>query len=224
MLQRGCRFPVPENLLDQDDELRWQRRPSQREPLDDIGSEVDRVGEKSAERLTNRIAVDDHASHVELCGNLNDVRGLYVELFAQSQHDRHSGIVPPKVKDIALERLDVPRPWTELEPDDGARAEIARQDAARVGRAAEAGVRRGGDGNRQSRWVLGILLVLHGAAGTTERKDRRTLELHFAQGRRSRCVVRASADNTKAETLRKQARAARSRSLLSAGSAHYCSM
>src|SRR4029453_7816583 len=140
---------VVEDLSDQVHELWRHPRPAQRKPFDDVAGKIHRLREETTKRLANRGAVDDPAPDVQLCGDLNGVRRLDVEVVAESQHDRHGGMALAKTQQLAFEGVDVPGARAELDAEYRARAELPALDVIRVDRAAEVGVRRGGDGNRE---------------------------------------------------------------------------
>jgi hypothetical protein len=152
---------MEEDLSDQVGQLRWHRGLAQREPLGDVRWQVDWLGEESTQRLTNRIAVDEHATYVQLCGDLDEMRRLGVERGTESQDDRHRGVALPNVKDTALEGVEIEAAGSlrDREPEDRAGAEIARSNAIDVDGAPERRVRRRDDGDHQRRPVL---LKLHG--------------------------------------------------------------
>jgi hypothetical protein len=160
-IHRGSRRAVKEDFSDQVGELRRHRRMLQREPLDDVRGQVDRLGEEPGQGLANRVAVDEHTTHVQLCGHLDEMSRLGVERATESEHERHGGVTLPNVKQAALERVEVADSLTDLEPENRAGAEIGRSNAIDVDGAAERGVGRRYDGDRQRGPVL---LMLHGTA------------------------------------------------------------
>ena len=87
--------------------------------------------------------------------------GLGIERTIESKDDRHRRVTVADVKQPALERIEITGALSDLEPEDRAGAEIARSNASDVDGAAEVGVWRRYDRDRQRRPVL---LMLHGTA------------------------------------------------------------
>lgn len=127
------------------------------EPLDDVRWQVDGLGEETAERFTNWISVDGHATNVQLRGDLNEMGGLGVDRPTDPKDEWYRGVALANVQHAALERIEISGSLSNLESEDRAGAEVARSNAINVDRSPEGGVGRRYDRDRQNGAGLRVL-------------------------------------------------------------------